>query len=158
VSSDDIERAVALAERLLASSTTDTQQRRLGRLVADEHGKKLAMALADQVLRIRDDRRAARRFRALVQEHGAPRFVGPLERAMLRIGSRAAVVAPSIVVPLVRRRIRGETSEVILPAHDPDLASHIAARRKQGIRLNVNLLGEAILGEEEAEHRLAATI
>ena len=154
----NVERAVALAERLLAESSTDKQQARLGRLVADEHGKKLAMALADQVLRIRDDLRAARRFRALVEEHGAPRFTGPVDRALLRIGSRAALVAPSLVVPMVRARIRGETSAVILPAHDPALRKHIAARRRAGIRLNVNLLGEAILGEEEAERRLAATI
>ena len=167
MSEDRIERATALAERLLAASTRDRgrlarhrrrKQRRLGRLVADEAGTKLSIGFADQLLRIRDDRRAARRFRSLVREHGLPRFVGPLDRAMLLAGSVAAGVVPKVVMPLVRSRIRGETSDVIISAHDPELRRHIAARRAAGIRLNVNLLGEAILGEEEAERRLAATI
>ncbi len=155
---DRIERAVALAERLLAESSRDKAQLRLGRLVADEAGTKLSIGFADQLLRIRDDRRAARRFLALVREHGLPRFVGPLDRAMLLVGSRAAQLAPRVVMPLVRSRIRSETGDVIISAHDPELAAHIAQRRAEGIRLNVNLLGEAILGEEEAERRLAATI
>lgn len=156
--SSDVERAVELAERLLASSTTDKQQQRLGRLVADESGKRLSMALADQVLRIRDPERAAARFRALVREHGVPRFVGALDRTMLRAGVLASALVPKVVVPLVRARIRDETSAVILGAADPGLAKHIARRRAEGIRLNVNLLGEAILGEDEAARRLEATL
>jgi RHH-type proline utilization regulon transcriptional repressor/proline dehydrogenase/delta 1-pyrroline-5-carboxylate dehydrogenase len=34
------------------------------------------------------------------------------------------------------------------------LAAHALRRRRQGIRLNVNILGEEVLGEEEAERRL----
>ena len=156
--SDDVERAVALAEQLLEESKSDRTQARLARLVADEAGKKLAIGLADQILRIRDDERAAKRFRALVKEHGLPRFVGPLDRTMLRVGSRVAGIVPGVVMPMVRSRIRHETSGVIISAHDPELRKHIAHRRKAGVRLNVNLLGEAILGEEEAERRLDATV
>jgi RHH-type proline utilization regulon transcriptional repressor/proline dehydrogenase/delta 1-pyrroline-5-carboxylate dehydrogenase len=43
---------------------------------------------------------------------------------------------------------------VILPANRWRLARHAEHRRRQGIRLNVNVLGEAILGEDEAEQRL----
>ncbi|MEA3020073.1 MAG: RHH-type transcriptional regulator, proline utilization regulon repressor / proline dehydrogenase [Actinomycetota bacterium] len=156
--SDQVERAVALAERLLADSGRDRRQQRLGRLVADEAGKQLSIGLADQVLRIRDPRRAARRFRALVRQHGAPRFAGPVDRALLVVGARAAGVVPTAVVPLVRWRLRHETGGVIISADDPALRKHIARRTRAGIRLNVNLLGEAILGEEEAARRLQATI
>ncbi|HVM54054.1 MAG TPA: bifunctional proline dehydrogenase/L-glutamate gamma-semialdehyde dehydrogenase [Acidimicrobiales bacterium] len=154
----EVDRAVALAERLLTSSAPGRRQQRLGRLVADEAGKRLSMALADQVLRIGDDRRAARRFAALVREHGAPRFVGGVDRALLRAGAAVALLVPGVVMPLVRRRIRSETGDVILSAHDPALARHVARRAAAGVRLNVNLLGEAILGEAEAERRLEATL
>ncbi|HEX4905228.1 MAG TPA: proline dehydrogenase family protein [Acidimicrobiales bacterium] len=156
--SEEVERAVALAERLLAETADDKGQARLGRLVADEAGTKLSIGFADQLLRIRDDERAARRFLALVKQHGLPRFASPVDRILLRVGARAANVVPKVVMPLVRSRIRGETSDVIISAHDPELKRHIAKRRAAGIRLNVNLLGEAILGEDEAERRLAATI
>ena len=53
-------------------------------------------------------------------------------------------------MPLVRRRILGETKGVVLPAEDPQFAAHAARRRVDGIGLLVNPLGESILGDDEA--------
>lgn len=47
---------------------------------------------------------------------------------------------------------------LVVDAEPKDLASHLGARRQEGFSLNVNLLGEAVLGEREAERRLAATL
>jgi RHH-type proline utilization regulon transcriptional repressor/proline dehydrogenase/delta 1-pyrroline-5-carboxylate dehydrogenase len=153
------EAAVALAERLLrASGSKGRRAARLGRLVADDAGKRLSMAMADEVLRIRDQRVAARRFRALVRLHGVPSSLATLDRLLLGAGAIAAPLLPAVVMPLVRKRIVAETAGVILPAEDPAFARHVSRRRAAGIRLNVNLLGEAILGEDEAARRLAATI
>ena len=55
---------------------------------------------------------------------------------------------------LVNRRLRREAAGVILPAEDPALARHLATRRREGYGQNVNPLGEAVLGEEEAARRL----
>src|SRR3954467_9696565 len=63
---------------------------------------------------------------------------------------RLAPVIPQIVMPLVRRRILGETKGVVLPAEDPQFAAHVAERRRDGIGLLVNPLGESILGDDEA--------
>ena len=67
-----------------------------------------------------------------------------------RLGPRL----PRLVVPAARQRVRAEMAGVILPANRWRLARHAEHRRRQGIRLNVNVLGEAILGEDEAEQRL----
>jgi RHH-type proline utilization regulon transcriptional repressor/proline dehydrogenase/delta 1-pyrroline-5-carboxylate dehydrogenase len=61
-------------------------------------------------------------------------------------------------MPLVHRRLRSEAGGVILPADDPGLGSHLAARSAEGVRCNVNVLGEAIVGECEAERRLEMVI
>ena len=53
---------------------------------------------------------------------------------------------PTMVMPLVRRRIRSETRGIVLSADDPAFARHLARRASDGFDLNVNLLGEAILG------------
>ena len=45
---------------------------------------------------------------------------------------------------------------MILPGEEEDLRRYLAERRQAGIRLNLNLLGEAILGEAEAGRRLEA--
>ncbi|HYF37404.1 MAG TPA: proline dehydrogenase family protein [Prosthecobacter sp.] len=47
-----------------------------------------------------------------------------------------------------------ESENVILPAEPELLRSHLRRRRDQGMRMNVNFLGEAILSEAEAERRL----
>ena len=50
--------------------------------------------------------------------------------------------------------MREETANVILPAEEALLARHLEARRQSGVRMNVNFLGEAVLGEAEARRRM----
>lgn len=61
--------------------------------------------------------------------------------------------APGVTVPPVKEQMRRETANVILPAEPEVLLDHLRARHRDGVRMNVNLLGEAILGEEEARRR-----
>ena len=44
---------------------------------------------------------------------------------------------------------------MVLPAETRHLTTHLRARLKEGVRMNLNFLGEALLGEEEAARRLA---
>src|SRR5207248_9253687 len=53
-------------------------------------------------------------------------------------------------------RRRHEPQSAILPAEEEDLRRYLAERRASGVRLNLNQLGEAILGEAEARRRLEA--
>ena len=53
-------------------------------------------------------------------------------------------------------RLRHETQNVILPGEEEDLFRYLEERRRAGMRLNLNQLGEAILGEAEAARRLEA--
>ena len=66
-------------------------------------------------------------------------------------------VAPALVIPIVRRVLRGMVGHLIVDARDAQLGKAIKQIRDQGERLNVNLLGEAVLGEKEAARRLEGT-
>lgn len=162
-SSDDsgrAERAVALAERLLRdaqrgiSRSERRRQARLARIVADPQARELVQQLTDEVLRLERPRRAAERFARLVTEHGVPRSLGPLDRRLLAVGARLATRLPAVVMPLATRRIIAETRGLVIPAEDPALAGHVTARRAAGVDLNLNLLGEAILSDDEAAERV----
>ena len=154
------EQAVELAAQLAAAAQDKRSLRqrlrsgRMARLLDDPTAKSFTLALTDQVLRIDDRRRAARRFHDLVQDEGTPRFLGPVDRLLLRVGAALAPRLPGVVMPLVEKRLRAESGGVILPAEPGPLAAHVARRRADGVRLNVSLLGEAILGETEAQRRL----
>ena len=153
--------AVALAHRLLATSQLDESRRevrrpeRLGALLADEAGRQMIFAMTDEVLRIDSPKLAARRFAEVVRRHPTT-ATGPLDSLMLRVGAIVAPRLPRIVMPLVVKRIKAETHGIVIPADDPDFARHLAARGRDGVRLNVNPLGEAILSNAEADERMAA--
>src|SRR5207249_147577 len=78
------------------------------------------------------------------------------ERVALLLGGAMAHYLPSLVVPPIVARLRHETQNVILPGEEEDLRRYIEERRRAGVRLNLNQLGEAILGEKEAARRLEA--
>jgi RHH-type proline utilization regulon transcriptional repressor/proline dehydrogenase/delta 1-pyrroline-5-carboxylate dehydrogenase len=155
-----VDEAIALADTLLREAIANAtwrerrQLRRLGLLVADPAGRELVQRLTDDVLRIKSNRRAARRFGDVVREHGLPGSLSRLDRALMSIGAKLAPLLPQVVMPLVRQRILAETKGVVLPAEDPAFAAHAAERRREGIGLLVNPLGESILGDDEARRRV----
>ena len=155
-------RAVELAEALLrearAQQTPEehAQAGKLARMMADPHGKELTIALADQAFRSHRPERIADQLAYLLERHGVPRFMDWWERAALLLGGAMAHYLPSLVVPPIVNRLRHETQNVILPAEEDDLRRYLEERRRAGMRLNLNQLGEAILGEAEAARRLQA--
>ena len=155
-------RAVELAEGLLrearAGQTAEERARaeRLARLMEDPRGKELTIALTDQCFRSRRPARIADQLHYLLERYGAPRFMEWWERIGLTLGAVMGHYLPSLVVPPIVARLRHETESLILPGEDADLRRYLAERRADGIRLNLNQLGEAILGEEEAARRLEA--
>lgn len=153
--------AVRRAAALLADAhgrTTARERRhadRLGRLLADRGGRELLFALTDEVLRTPDAGRSMAQLRHLVGQ-GLPRSLPLLDRTALRLAAVGSSLAAAPVAAIVRRRIKAETSGVIVPGDPATLGEHLAARRAAGFDVNVNLLGEAILGDAEAADRLEA--
>ncbi|GAC1544821.1 MAG: hypothetical protein NVS3B12_33600 [Acidimicrobiales bacterium] len=156
--------AIRLADELLEESrrlqsrAQKRQTRRLGRLTGDPASLDFTLSLADQVTRMRDPSRVVRRLADLVPREGAPPGFGPLDRLLIHAAVGVGQRFPDAVSSLLRRRIRREASSVVLPAEGRRLARHITRRRRDGFGLNINLLGEAILGDEEATRRLSRLI
>jgi RHH-type proline utilization regulon transcriptional repressor/proline dehydrogenase/delta 1-pyrroline-5-carboxylate dehydrogenase len=155
-------RAEALATRLLATANAVNRGRerrrgrRISRLLDDPAGLAFVLALTDEVMRIRDGRRAARQLRSLVDSLPSASFLGRLDRAALAAGAVTADALPHVVMPLVEARVRTELAPFVQPAEARPLERYIGSRRRQGMRVNLNLLGEAVLGDQEAERRLLA--
>ena len=149
------ELAVTLWQRAYAAMTSGERRRRtrVAALAADQDSRSFLLELTDQVLRIRTRGRAAARLADLVATYPAPAMAGPVDRLALRLGARLARAAPGPVVALATARLRRELGSVVLPWEPGPLGRHIRRRRAQGMRLNVNLLGEAVLGERQAAER-----
>jgi RHH-type transcriptional regulator, proline utilization regulon repressor / proline dehydrogenase / delta 1-pyrroline-5-carboxylate dehydrogenase len=156
------ERACELAALLLAVSQQNTAEadraraRMLGRMMRDPRGQQFTTALTDRLYRSSDDARVLDQLAYLLGRDGLPQYMRVHERLGLRAARALAPLRPPGLARAVRARVRSESRSVLLDADQ--LAAHLSARHREGVRVNVNKLGEALLGEHEAEQRLAAYV
>ena len=152
--------AVGLARRLqqravaLQTPQERRQQAELDRMIQHPADKATLVQLTDQAFRSNAARRSADQLTHILDVQGVPRFFSPLDRTLLRGFQSFGGYLPGVAVPLVKEKMHQETANVVLPAEPELLAEHLRARREEGVRMNVNFLGEALLGEAEAERRL----
>ena len=128
---------------------------RLRGVLTDASGVSFAMGFVDRVIRPERHRVAADQLASLVEGSPLPGFLSPIDRTLLSIGARLAPRIPGIVMPLAARRMRQLVGHLVVDADPERMQSHLEARKKEGFRLNVNLLGEAVLGAAEADRRSA---
>ncbi len=154
-----IERAIALARELqenaraLQTPSERRQQAELDRMLQVPEDKATLVQLTDRAFRAHSPARVAEQFTHILDVQGVPRFFSPLDRALLRGFQTFGGWLPGVSVPLVKGHMQQETANVVLPAEPEVLAGHLRARQSEGLRMNVNFLGEALLGEEEAQRR-----
>lgn len=156
----EVQRALYVARRLceraaeLQTPQERRQQAELDRMIHSPHDKATLMQLTDQAFRSRRAARAADQLLHILDVQGVPRFFSPLDRTLLYGFQSFGAYLPGVAMPFVKERMQQETANVILPAERELLAEHLRARWEEGVRMNVNYLGEALLGEKDAERRL----
>ncbi len=157
-----IDKAIALARELQARATAlqtgaeRRQQAELDRMLQVPEDKATLVQLTDRAFRAHSPARVAEQFTHILDVQGVPRFFSPLDRALLRGFQTFGGWLPGVSVPLMKEHMQHETANVVLPAEPEVLTEHLRARQSEGVRMNVNFLGEALLGEEEAQRRSRA--
>lgn len=162
--------ADGLADRSVARATRWIQEaeqvrtrreranrRRLTRLLTDPAGLPVTMALTDEVMRIAEPTRAADTLGATAAR-STTGALGARDHLGLVAVARAARSAPGPAMRIVHWQVRLASRGIILPAEREPLRRHIERRIGQSARLNINVLGEAVLGEAEAHNRLGRVI
>ncbi|MEY4310677.1 MAG: hypothetical protein RLZ71_603 [Actinomycetota bacterium] len=151
--------AIELVRQWL-TETSSTQkplaaESRLSAILKDPNGLDFTLRFVDRVIRPEDNRICASELFQLGKK--PPRALPITDRAMIRLGGLAAPIAPGIVIPIAQARLRQLVGHLIADARDAQLTKHIAHARQDGISLNLNLLGEAVLGEKQALARFEKT-
>lgn len=152
----EVARQIQTRAKQLQTPAERRQQAELDRMVQHPRDKATLTQLTDQAFRSETAARAADQLVHILDVQGIPRFFSPIERTMLRGFQSFGGYLPGVAVPLVKEKMRHETANVILPAEPEMLRRHLDERRSEGVRMNVNFLGEAMLGEKEAQRRLEA--
>lgn len=150
--------AVALVRRWLTEAAkvpVDASAEQLAGVLKDPNGLEFTVGFVDGVVRPEDLNVAARNLAALAPK--VPAFLPWYMRSAVQLGGTMAPVLPQVVIPIARKVLREMVGHLIVDATDAKLGPAIAKIRKDGVKLNVNLLGEAVLGEHEASRRLEGT-
>ena len=143
-----------LREEDKSSKGESFASRQLAELMQDPNGVDFTMDFVDRVARPEDNAVAARAMRKMGTP---PAFLGPLNRGLFSTGALAGRVAPSIVVPLAKQRMQQMVGHLVLDADGDSLQKLLDDAAKRDRQLNINLLGEAVLGDAEADDRARRT-
>jgi len=139
-----------------AGAEVDPAAKRLADVLRDENGLAFAVGFVDGVIRPDDLFVAGYNLQKVAKL--APASLPWHLRAAIAAGGVLGPVIPAAVIPIARRMLRRMVGHLVVDATPEKLGPAIAALREGGARLNLNLLGEAVLGEAETRKRFDGTL
>ena len=155
--------AVETARTLIAESAPNLKRydrasrKRFTRLFKDPKAISVTVSLTDEVMRISSAKDSVRILRNAAKDASIAGF-GLLNTFGLKLIALVSRVLPRPVLFAVHTQVKLLSKGIILPAESKQLARQIKKRGKKGIRLNINVLGEAVLGEAEANERFERVV
>lgn len=139
---------------LKASQQKNSQAaNRLSGLLQDPNGLDFAVGFVDGVIRPESLKVAAKNLYNLRKI--TPKFLPWILRFLVSVGAHLARPFPSIVIPIARVVLRSFVAHLVIDASPAKLKGTIRKLAAKGSTLNINLLGEAVLGQKEADRRLS---
>ncbi|TQL70796.1 L-proline dehydrogenase [Nocardioides albertanoniae] len=150
---DEVDHLVRSWLETASTKPADPAAQRLADVLKDPAGLGFTVGFVDRVIRPEDPRAAAAALQDLARN--TPGFLPWHLRLGLKLGALVSMVAPGFVIPVVRRALREMVGHLLIDATDRKLGRAVEKLRARGVDLNINLLGEAVLGQKEADHRLA---
>lgn len=153
-----VDAAVRRARRW-ASASSRTQEPFATRILSEAlrapGGLEFMLDFVDGVVRPEDNKVAAHNLLRLADRDTS--FLPAWLRNTFLAGAKTATKLPGVVVPRVRSAFISLVGDLVVDVDDKSLGKALAKVKTDGVRLNINLLGEAVLGEGHARRRLDAT-
>ncbi|SQH70990.1 bifunctional proline dehydrogenase/L-glutamate gamma-semialdehyde dehydrogenase [Helicobacter mustelae] len=155
-----VEKSLALAEKLqntIAKKLSRQEQKfhhKMQKLLNNPKSKVMLIELLDKSFRTKDRSKNFELIHYILERHGIADFFTPTEKTLLFLFLNVGKFVPSLSVPFFVSQIRSDTKSMVLDANPDFLQSHITKRAEENITININFIGEEVLGEEEAHYRI----
>ncbi|EPO4042236.1 proline dehydrogenase family protein [Campylobacter upsaliensis] len=156
-----IQKSIALAEELQSKieqnlSTSERQfHAKMQKLLNNPKNKVMLIELLDRSFRCKDKKASFELIEHTLNKFGIADFFSAFEKFLLFSFLNFGKLAPNLSVPFFISHLRNDTKAMVLDADENFLAPHITKRKnEQNITLNVNLIGEEVLGEAESKYRM----
>ena len=155
-----VNKAVALAQKWqdrateLVSNFDKKFHVKMNKMLSHPKDKVFLIELMDQSFRSKNPTRVADQIKFLFSKYEMASFFTTPERFLVFLFLNAGVYFPQISVPLFIKSVRDDTKTVVIKGEDDTLNAHLIKRHADGTRVNLNLIGEVVLGEDEASERI----
>ena len=110
--------------------------------------------LLDQSFRSKNGDRVADQLEHIFAKYKSTDFFSQFEQILIWLFRDVGIYVSSISIPLFIQYLRNDISSIVIKGEDPVLAKHMKARRDEGTRVNINVIGEIVLSEKEAGARV----
>ena len=127
---------------------------KMNKMLEQPKDKALLIELMDQCFRAKSNARIADQICFLLEKHGMAHFFTTKDKTLLYLFQNIGKYLPSISVPLFVNQIREDTNTVVIKGEEEIFNAHLKKRKEEGTRVNINLIGEVVLGEQEALERM----
>lgn len=124
------------------------------RMLKDPLNKIFLIELLDQSFRSNDPHRVADQLEYIFSKYENTTFFSNLEELLVLSFRKVGVHMPDISIPIFIKYLRRDVKDVVIPGEIDALIEHIKRRKEEGTRVNINVIGEMVLGEREADERV----
>ena len=123
-------------------------------MLKDPMNKVFLIELLDQSFRSNDNSRVADQLEYLFDKYGNTDIFTTFEKLLVWAFRHVGIYLPAISIPLFIQYLRNDISNVVIKGESSLLAKHLQFRKSEQTRVNINIIGESVLGEEEAKERV----
>ncbi|HIC5451110.1 TPA: 1-pyrroline-5-carboxylate dehydrogenase, partial [Campylobacter jejuni] len=128
---------------------------KMQKLLNNPKNKVMLIELLDRSFRCKDKNASFELIEYTLSKYGIADFFSTFEKFLLFSFLNFGKFAPNLSVPFFVKHLREDTKAMVLDANPSVLEPHIKKRKEQDkITLNVNLIGEEVLGEAESKYRM----
>ncbi|MGB6329335.1 MAG: bifunctional proline dehydrogenase/L-glutamate gamma-semialdehyde dehydrogenase [Halarcobacter sp.] len=127
---------------------------KMNKMLDHPKDKALLIELMDQCFRCDSNARIADQIIFLLEKHGMAHFFTTKDKTLLWLFQNFGKFLPNLSVPIFVDQIREDTKTVVIKGEEEPFNKHLIMRKEEGTRVNINLIGEVVLGEEEASERM----
>lgn len=158
ISQKQIDQTIKLAEELQIprkDAPANPFADRMAPILQSPDSKHFLIRLMDVAFRSHNfDRISAYVLRLFNSTNAHKPLFNTSESILVRLFRIVGYKLPSVSIPLMLDQIQKVTEPVVFFVGDDRFKKHYLKRKKHDIKLNVNLIGEALIGEDEAQERI----
>ena len=124
------------------------------KMLKNPMNKIFLIELLDQSFRAHDSNRIANQLEYIFSKYKDTDIFTDFEQLLVWSFRHIGIYMPDTSVELFIKYLRQDISQIVIKGEDKALNKHLQKRREEHTRVNINIIGEMVLGEKEAEARI----